>query len=794
MGNDDNLESAIRIGASMKSPSIAKKLPNPAEISTDPRTSPWAWMERPMFWRPGYLAPSAWQEHIPFAFWLMQAHRPRVVVELGVHYGVSYFAFCQAAARLGLDASCYGIDTFQGDMHSGTYDATVYEQVKKHNDAHYAGFSSIVRSTFDDALQHFQNGTIDLLHIDGMHTFDAVRADFDAWVNKLSPRAVVLMHDTNVRERGFGVAKMFQDLRGRYPHFEFIHGHGLGVLGVGKEQTAPMQQLFALSGNEADRQAVREAFASLGRGCAEAFETGKADRKAASWMEQAETRDKQLKYLQQCLEKTKAELDEANGLLEQRNEAVQAERERLAHENGNLQGKLEVSDAVRLRLMDELVRHKGTMFGPHSSPDANASDTEYLRRTCQEYDAKNRELESALQSAAEQAELAQVARAELEQLVERLHAQQEQLHLSLGADEQNKHELNETIVLFQAENSRLERGLAESEEKLRAQSRQLEEDAERIKTLSGERSASDARVEQLERELSQERIASERQRADLAALEKRIQELQKEGLSQVQQVRREAGIQLEKLTTENTGLRRGLEDARVQLNDLRGELDKIAKQQDRSEEISLLNRQHAEQGQALAKELASSKAQLEERFAELAEMTKMLEERFREIAMLTQIVQQRETELGRKDEELNLEKERAAHFRDLLEAQTGASGHIATATETKVETIEQKPKRGKMRASRLSVDSQISLLEKSDVLDTEWYLEQYEDVARSGMSPAEHYVRYGAAEGRQPGPDFDTSWYVTNYPDVAETGVNPAVHYLKYGKKEGRATYSIKRS
>ena len=44
---------------------------------------------RSMFWRPTYLAPSAWTEHVPFAFWLVEAHRPRVFVELGTHFGTS---------------------------------------------------------------------------------------------------------------------------------------------------------------------------------------------------------------------------------------------------------------------------------------------------------------------------------------------------------------------------------------------------------------------------------------------------------------------------------------------------------------------------------------------------------------------------------------------------------------------------------------------------------------------------------------------------------------------------------
>ncbi len=48
---------------------------------------------------PEYWSPSARTEHVPFAFWIVDALKPRVYVELGVDYGMFYFACCQMAVE-----------------------------------------------------------------------------------------------------------------------------------------------------------------------------------------------------------------------------------------------------------------------------------------------------------------------------------------------------------------------------------------------------------------------------------------------------------------------------------------------------------------------------------------------------------------------------------------------------------------------------------------------------------------------------------------------------------------------
>lgn len=220
-----------------------------------------------MYLSPRFLESSGWIELVPLAFWFVQAHRPRTLVELGSHRGVSYFGFCQAVKALGLEARCYAIDTWEGDPQAGFYGDSIYDSVRARNEAEYSGFSTLLRMTFDDALSSFEDGSVDLLHIDGLHTLEAVTHDFETWLPKLSDRGVVLFHDTNVRADDFGVHVLFASLRERYPSFEFLHGNGLGVIAVGASQGAAMQALFAAAADPVAKEKIRSVFSRLGRAC-----------------------------------------------------------------------------------------------------------------------------------------------------------------------------------------------------------------------------------------------------------------------------------------------------------------------------------------------------------------------------------------------------------------------------------------------------------------------------------------------------------------------------------------------
>src|SRR6516165_4070526 len=73
-----------------------------------------------LFWRPGWIGiGSPWYCHIPFAHWMVATIKPRTLVELGTHTGVSYSAFCEAVVHAELDTRCYSVGTWRSDNQTG---------------------------------------------------------------------------------------------------------------------------------------------------------------------------------------------------------------------------------------------------------------------------------------------------------------------------------------------------------------------------------------------------------------------------------------------------------------------------------------------------------------------------------------------------------------------------------------------------------------------------------------------------------------------------------------------------
>ena len=177
------------------------------------------------------LQGKAWVGHTPFAYWLVAALKQKILVELGTHGGGSYFSFCQSVVDNKLETKTYAIDTWMGEKQAGFYSESLFKKVMDFNIEHFDNFSTLMKMTFDEALNEFDDNSVDLLHIDCFHSYEAVSNDFRTWYPKLSKEAIVLFHDTHEIKPGFGVHQFWDELKKEHREqcFEFKHSHGLGM-------------------------------------------------------------------------------------------------------------------------------------------------------------------------------------------------------------------------------------------------------------------------------------------------------------------------------------------------------------------------------------------------------------------------------------------------------------------------------------------------------------------------------------------------------------------------------------
>lgn len=176
------------------------------------------------------LAVAPWEGHRRFAYDFLSFMQPERIVELGTHYGCSFFAFCQSAKDQKLNTDLFAIDTWQGDEQAGFYSEEVFDKVNEVVNAKFINENiHLIRKTFDEALTSFEDNSIDIIHIDGLHTYEAVSHDYNTWLPKLKENGVVLFHDV-YSKLDYGSDYFWAEIKEQYPHYEFKHSWGLGIL------------------------------------------------------------------------------------------------------------------------------------------------------------------------------------------------------------------------------------------------------------------------------------------------------------------------------------------------------------------------------------------------------------------------------------------------------------------------------------------------------------------------------------------------------------------------------------
>lgn len=70
-------------------------------------------------------------------------------------------------------------------------------------------------------------------------------------------------------------------------------------------------------------------------------------------------------------------------------------------------------------------------------------------------------------------------------------------------------------------------------------------------------------------------------------------------------------------------------------------------------------------------------------------------------------------------------------------------------------------------------------IRKSGLFDPDWYVLTYPDVGQTRMDPLDHYLRYGAFEGREPAPGIDSKAYMAANPHLKGLGMSVLEHQVR---------------
>ncbi len=158
-----------------------------------------------------------------------------------------------------------------------------------------------------------------------------------------------------------------------------------------------------------------------------------------------------------------------------------------------------------------------------------------------------------------------------------------------------------------------------------------------------------------------------------------------------------------------------------------------------------------------------------------------ISERFSEVAKLTLILESMQYQLEYKEQQIQEVKKRINILKSTV------SWRVTYPIRALGRFFRKDKKDRKVRP----VD--IEYIKNSGYFNDNWYISQYPEVKKSGLTPIAHYISCGAELGYDPSPEFDTSWYLDEYPDVANSDLNPLIHFLLHGKIEQRNCLPVTR-
>lgn len=166
---------------------------------------------------------------------IVRTLRPEVIVEIGTHAGGTFFVLCRCAHP---EATVISIDLPGGQFSGGRPKFT--DPLLRRMPLSTQTFARIQGDSHDGQSVRWlttllAGRSIDLLFIDGDHTYDGVKRDFELYSPLVRPAGLIGFHDIveHPNDPDCQVAAFWREIMQRYRHQELIEDVKQGWAGIG---------------------------------------------------------------------------------------------------------------------------------------------------------------------------------------------------------------------------------------------------------------------------------------------------------------------------------------------------------------------------------------------------------------------------------------------------------------------------------------------------------------------------------------------------------------------------------
>jgi hypothetical protein len=177
-------------------------------------------------------------DHASFLYDLVEALRPRLIVDVGTGAGVSLSIACESMRDHDVGGLAYGIDTWEDDESKSDDDPTRWAALNNFLHTYFRGVSYLMKMRGSEALPHFAEKSVDVLRLNAPRSGAPLASLIGAWQPRLAPGGVLLCPGVNDPEEPH-LARDWKRATEDRDTFVFPHKKGLGVLRNPPEQGGP---------------------------------------------------------------------------------------------------------------------------------------------------------------------------------------------------------------------------------------------------------------------------------------------------------------------------------------------------------------------------------------------------------------------------------------------------------------------------------------------------------------------------------------------------------------------------